>query len=52
MPVMVRIHGGRYLERNASNPYQDGTVLANAGVVMVRIKGGVLAIVATVVLPR
>ncbi|MET9026450.1 carboxylesterase family protein [Nocardia sp. NPDC004168] len=35
LPVMVWIHGGRYLEGAASNPHQDGATLAACGVVMV-----------------
>lgn len=35
MPVMVWIHGGRYLEGASSNPHHDGGTLAKAGVVMV-----------------
>lgn len=35
MPVMVWIHGGRYLEGTSGNPHHDGETLAKAGVVMV-----------------
>lgn len=35
LPVMVWIHGGRYLEGTAGNPHQDGATLAACGVVMV-----------------
>ncbi|MFI6169646.1 carboxylesterase/lipase family protein [Nocardia sp. NPDC051052] len=35
LPVLVFIHGGRYLEGTSSNPHQDGAILAAAGVVMV-----------------
>ncbi|KAA8889236.1 carboxylesterase family protein [Nocardia colli] len=35
LPVMVWIHGGRYLEGTSSNPHQDGALLAGSGVVVV-----------------
>lgn len=35
LPVLVFIHGGRYLEGTSSNPHQDGAILAASGVVMV-----------------
>ncbi|MEU2033775.1 carboxylesterase/lipase family protein [Nocardia amamiensis] len=35
LPVMVWIHGGKYLEGTSSNPHHDGATLARAGVVMV-----------------
>ncbi|MEV6559833.1 carboxylesterase family protein [Nocardia sp. NPDC051756] len=35
LPVMVWIHGGRYLEGTASNPHQDGALLAGSGAVVV-----------------
>lgn len=37
LPVMVWIHGGRYLEGNTANPHQDGAILARTGVVMVSL---------------
>ncbi|MFD0366293.1 carboxylesterase family protein [Nocardia sp. GCM10030253] len=35
LPVMVWIHGGKYLEGTSSNPHHDGATLAGAGVVTV-----------------
>jgi para-nitrobenzyl esterase len=35
LPVMVWIHGGRYLEGSAANPHYDGAALAAAGVLVV-----------------
>jgi para-nitrobenzyl esterase len=35
LPVMVWIHGGKYLEGNSASPHQDGATLARSGVVMV-----------------
>ncbi|MFE7802133.1 carboxylesterase/lipase family protein [Nocardia sp. NPDC057440] len=35
LPVMVWIHGGKYLEGTSSNPHHDGATLAGSGVVMV-----------------
>lgn len=35
LPVLVWIHGGRYLVGSTANPHQDGTILAKAGVVVV-----------------
>jgi para-nitrobenzyl esterase len=35
LPVMVWIHGGKYLEGDAGNPHQNGATLAGTGVVMV-----------------
>ena len=35
LPVLVWIHGGRYMVGGTANPHQDGAVLASAGVVMV-----------------
>lgn len=35
LPVMVWIHGGRYLEDYSANPHYDGATLAAAGVVVV-----------------
>jgi para-nitrobenzyl esterase len=35
LPVMLWIHGGRYLEGTAANPLYDGRALAAAGVVVV-----------------
>lgn len=35
LPVMVWIHGGRYLEGSTANPHHDGATLAKDGVVMV-----------------
>lgn len=35
LPVMVWIHGGRYLEGTSANPHQDGATLAGSGVVMI-----------------
>jgi len=37
LPVMVWIHGGRYLEDGTANPHYDGTNLAEAGVVLVSL---------------
>ncbi|MCV7251158.1 carboxylesterase/lipase family protein [Mycobacterium hackensackense] len=37
LPVMVWIHGGRYLEGHTANPHQDGALLARTGVVMVSL---------------
>ncbi|MFF7945021.1 carboxylesterase/lipase family protein [Nocardia gamkensis] len=35
LPVMVWIHGGRYLEGTSGNPHHDGATLAGCGAVMV-----------------
>jgi para-nitrobenzyl esterase len=35
LPVMVWIHGGKYLEGTASNPHYNGATLAGSGVVVV-----------------
>lgn len=35
LPVMVWIHGGKYLEGTSASPHQDGATLARSGVVMV-----------------
>ncbi|BBX82628.1 carboxylic ester hydrolase [Mycolicibacterium aubagnense] len=35
LPVMVWIHGGRYLEGHTANPHYNGAALAAAGVVVV-----------------
>lgn len=35
LPVMVCIHGGRYVEGTAANPHYDGRTLAASGVVMI-----------------
>lgn len=35
LPVMVWVHGGKYLQGAASNPHHDGATLAGTGVVMV-----------------
>ncbi|MUL78504.1 carboxylesterase/lipase family protein [Mycolicibacterium sp. CBMA 226] len=37
LPVMVWIHGGRYLEDSTANPHYDGTNLAGSGVVLVSV---------------
>ena len=37
LPVIVWIHGGRYLEDNTANPHQNGTTLAECGVVLVTV---------------
>ena len=37
LPVMVFVHGGRYLEGSASSPHLDGEVLVSAGVVVVTV---------------
>lgn len=37
LPVMVWIHGGRYVEGYSGNPHQDGAMLAAAGVVVVSL---------------
>ena len=37
LPVMVWIHGGRYLEGTAANPHQNGAALAESGVVMISL---------------
>lgn len=37
LPVMVWIHGGRYLEGTSANPHQDATALAATGVVVVSV---------------
>jgi para-nitrobenzyl esterase len=37
LPVLVWIHGGRYMVGGTDNPHQDGTVLAKAGVVFVSL---------------
>jgi para-nitrobenzyl esterase len=37
LPVMVWIHGGRYLEGSAANPHYDGAALAASGVVVVSL---------------
>lgn len=37
LPVMVWIHGGRYLEGTSSNPHQDGALLAGSGAVVVSL---------------
>jgi para-nitrobenzyl esterase len=37
LPVMVWIHGGRYLEGTSANPHHDGAALAESGVVMVSL---------------
>jgi carboxylesterase type B len=35
LPVMVWIHGGKYLEGTSASPHQDGANLARSGVVMI-----------------
>ncbi|MFD6161996.1 carboxylesterase/lipase family protein [Nocardia sp. NPDC060256] len=35
LPVMVWIHGGRYVEGTSNSPHTDGTILAASGVVVV-----------------
>ncbi|MFC9438648.1 carboxylesterase/lipase family protein [Nocardia sp. NPDC057030] len=35
LPVLVWIHGGRYLEGTSGNPHQDGALLAGTGTVVV-----------------
>ena len=35
LPVMVWIHGGKYLEGTSASPHQDGATLARSGVVIV-----------------
>lgn len=35
LPVMVWIHGGRYLQGSSANPHHDGAMLAARGVVVV-----------------
>jgi len=35
LPVMVWIHGGKYLEGSSANPHYDGALLAASGVVVV-----------------
>lgn len=37
LPVMVWIHGGRYLEGGTANPHYDGTNFAASGVVLVSV---------------
>jgi len=37
LPVMVWIHGGRYIEGHSANAHQDGAALAAAGVVLVSL---------------
>ena len=37
LPVMVWIHGGRYLEGRSANPHQNGATLAASGVVVVSV---------------
>jgi para-nitrobenzyl esterase len=37
LPVMVWIHGGKYLEGTSASPHHDGAALAASGVVMVSI---------------
>ncbi|WP_071288388.1 carboxylesterase/lipase family protein [Mycolicibacterium llatzerense] len=37
LPVMVWVHGGRYLEGHSANAHQDGALLAAAGVVVVSL---------------
>ncbi|MCX8561978.1 carboxylesterase family protein [Mycolicibacterium mucogenicum] len=37
LPVMVWIHGGRYLEDGSANPHYNGATLAAAGVVVVSV---------------
>ncbi|WP_241474354.1 carboxylesterase/lipase family protein [Mycolicibacterium neoaurum] len=37
LPVMVWIHGGRYLEGHTANPHQNGAALAAAGVIVVSL---------------
>ncbi len=37
VPVMVWIHGGRYLEGYSANPHQNGATLAACGVVVVSL---------------
>ncbi|MFF3226035.1 carboxylesterase/lipase family protein [Nocardia suismassiliense] len=37
LPVMVWIHGGKYLEGTSGNPHHDGTTLARSGVVVVNM---------------
>jgi para-nitrobenzyl esterase len=35
LPVMVWIHGGKYLEGTSASPHQEGANLARSGVVMI-----------------
>ena len=37
LPVMVWIHGGRYLEGHSANPHQNGATLATCGAVVVSL---------------
>jgi para-nitrobenzyl esterase len=37
LPVMVWIHGGKYLEGTSASPHHDGATLAKSGVVMVSV---------------
>ncbi|MFI9402729.1 carboxylesterase/lipase family protein [Nocardia sp. NPDC052316] len=37
LPVLVWIHGGKYLEGTSGNPHHDGTTLARSGVVVVNM---------------
>jgi para-nitrobenzyl esterase len=37
LPVMVWIHGGKYLEGTSASPHHDGATLAESGVVMISV---------------
>jgi para-nitrobenzyl esterase len=37
LPVMMWIHGGKYLEGGSGNPHSDGATLAQSGVVVVSV---------------